>query len=468
MKSGTLWALAGGISLIMAACAPPEDDVRRLVQEELSSALAALPTVTPAPTATAQPTATAIVLPPTPTALVFPTPLPTPTPVVFPSTATPQPTATPMVLPPTPKPRPTPVPTAVPGTASGGIVESSSPVNTGGGDGGGPVLKINPASPLAGRDIRFTLEGLEPWQGVTVGFLDPRGAPVEWITEHEVNFTQANGEALTERSIFADGSGRVTWLRVATRDSEGIWGVILAFDEDTTVENYLVSQFQLAGTEREMVGIELRKYQGSISDIYYSNLVPATLAVDLQSHLKWVTEQILERQGIQTTTIPDIYLAGNRALFEEVAAATGTIVGFESGFYRRSGVRPGIYMRTDFLRTTILRLLTHEYAHLVLDEISLDRNLPSWLNEGTAQYLEYTVNLESERPDATRLRLYNDADIAKAAALSGTLLDLREMESQEIWNSQTDTDRISLQYAQAYMAVRYLNETTAPRPACRC
>ena len=119
----------------------------------------------------------------------------------------------------------------------------------------------------------------------------------------------------------------------------------------------------------------------------------ATLAVDLQAHLSWVADEIRERLGIQSTTIPDIYLAGNRTLFEEVAAAAGTIVGFEAGFYRKSGNRPGIYMRTDFLRTNILRLLNHEYVHLVLDEISLNLELPSWLNEGTARYFEYTLNL---------------------------------------------------------------------------
>jgi len=214
---------------------------------------------------------------------------------------------------------------------------------------------------------------------------------------------------------------------------------------ESTVENYSVSQFQLAGREPELVGIELRKYQGFVSDTYYSALVPATLAVDLQAHLIWVAEQIQERQGIQSTTIPDIYLAGNRTLFEEIAAATGTIVGFEAGFYRKSGNRPGIYMRTDFLRTNILRLLTHEYVHLVLDEISLDRELPSWLNEGTARFFEYTLNLESERPDATRLRLYRDADLVKSAAVDGTLIDLRELESLEIWNGQTDDDRVNLQ-----------------------
>jgi hypothetical protein len=330
---------------------------------------------------------------------------------------------------------------------------------------GRAILTINPAEPLAGRDIRFTLEGLEPWQGVNVGFLDPRGNPVPWITEHEINLVSQNGEPVTERMLFASGSGSVTWLRIATIDSEGVWGVSTSTDEDSTISSYSISQLQLEGPEPETVGVEMRKYQGSVSDTYFSTLVPATLAVDIQAHLKWVAGQIQELQGIQSTTVPDIYLVGNQTLFEEVASATGITVGFESGFYRPSGVRPGIYMRTDFLRTSILRLLTHEYVHLVLDEISSGRELPSWLNEGAARYFEYFLNLDAERPNAVLLYLYYDADLVKSAAQNGTLLDLRKLESQEVWQSQTDELRISLQYAQAYMAVRYLNETYGSRAA---
>jgi hypothetical protein len=152
-------------------------------------------------------------------------------------------------------------------------------------------------------------------------------------------------------------------------------------------------------------------------------------------------------------------------LFEQVAAATGTIVGFETGFYRKSGSRPGIYMRTDFFRTNILRLLTHEYVHLVLDGVSVGREIPAWLNEGTARYFEYTLNLEGERPDATRLRVYRDADKVRTAALDETIIDLRDLESLEIWNGQTDEAKIGLQYAEGYMAVRYLTETYGEKAA---
>jgi len=295
--------------------------------------------------------------------------------------------------------------------------------------------------------------------------LDPRGLPAEWIAAYEVKFSRDGGAPLTEMYMFADGSGTATWLRIGTLDSEGIWGVNLTIDGEQTVENYSVSQFQLSNQGTELVGIEMRKYQGSVSDTYYSALVPATLAVDLQAHLGWVAARFQELQGLQSATIPDIYLAGNQSLFEQVAAATGTIVGFETGFYRKSGSRPGIYMRTDFFRTNILRLLTHEYVHLVLDGVSVGREIPAWLNEGTARYFEYTLNLEGERPDATRLRVYRDADKVRTAALDETIIDLRDLESLEIWNGQTDDAKIGLQYAEGYMAVRYLTETYGEKAA---
>jgi hypothetical protein len=116
-------------------------------------------------------------------------------------------------------------------------------------------------------------------------------------------------------------------------------------------------------------------------------------------------------------------------------------------------------MRADFLRTEVQRLLTHEYVHLVLDEAAGSSSLPAWLNEGMARYYEYDLGLRGERPEATRTRLYRSADLARSAALSGVLLQLPSLESQAVWNSQTDDNRINLQYAESYMAVRFLRET---------
>ena len=324
---------------------------------------------------------------------------------------------------------------------------------------GDTLLTVEPGKPLAGRDITFTLDGLEPWTDVTVEFFDPLGEPAEWITEEEVNFARVDDVPVTTDTFYADDSGRVTWFRVATQDIEGVWSVELTIDGRETRVTYPVNQLQLPLQALETVGVDLHKYQGSVSDTFFSALVPATFAVDLQAHLGSVVEQLRERLGVQSTRIPDVYLLGNRSLFEQASEAIGIEVGFEAGYHYSGGPRPGIYMRADFLRTDVQHLLTHEYVHLVLDEVGNDRALPAWLNEGLAEYYEIELGLGGEKPTATRVVFFNNVDRARGAALDGTFVPLPSLESQATWNSQTDDGRISLQYAEAHMAVRFLMET---------
>jgi hypothetical protein len=115
-------------------------------------------------------------------------------------------------------------------------------------------------------------------------------------------------------------------------------------------------------------------------------------------------------------------------------------------------------MRTDAYHTELLRTLTHEYVHLVLDELANGRPLPAWITEGMARFYEYELGLAGGRADATRLRLYPDADRATAAARSGAFVPLTALESQADWNSQRENSRIDLQYSEAYMALRFMSE----------
>ena len=83
-----------------AATGPSEADVQQIVDARVATAIAEVPTVTPAPiTATATPvtfpnTPTPVTFPNTPTPAPTATPQPTPTRIRFPSTATPQPLST--------------------------------------------------------------------------------------------------------------------------------------------------------------------------------------------------------------------------------------------------------------------------------------------------------------------------------------------------------------------------------------
>ena len=459
LRKGLTLALGLGAFLVVLGCSNPSQavsdaDIRRIADEAVASDAALVPTVTP------QPTATPITIPFTPTPISlppFPTPLPTPTPITFPPTATPQPTATPIVFPPTATPLPTPTrtPTPPPALITVGQQVSGSTVSQVDGD---ITLEVNPENPLAGRDISFSLKGLKPWQIVAVEFIGPLGMAVDWISERELNFTNADGSPYTENTLYADGTGAIDWNRIATNDIEGEWSMRLGINGRTTTVSYSISQLQLA-VGLETVGVELRSYQGVATNTFYSALVPSTLAVDLQGHLTWVMDQLDQRLNLQSDQIPDIYLLGNRNIFEQVGRAIGAQVGAEPGFFRTGGTHPGIYIRTDFLRASIQRTLNHEYVHLILREEAPNRAIPAWLNEGTAEYYEHELALEGLRPDATKLLLYDAIDSVVEAANSGTLMPLTILENQGDWNARAGTPQGSLQYPQAHMVVRYLTET---------
>ena len=314
-------------------------------------------------------------------------------------------------------------------------------------------LTVDPGKPIAGRDVRFTLEGVEPWTRIEVEFIDPRNQPAEWVTDDEIHFSRDNGQPVTRQVMFADESGSVAWQRIGTKDVEGVWTVRLDVGGRASSVTYPVSQLQLPFQNVETVGLEMRRYQGLLSDTYQPSLVPTSLAIDLQAHLRWVVGRLQETLGLHSRRLPDIYLLGDQRNLETVSEAIGREVGFEYGIYRSSGERPGIFMQTDSYRTGVQRVLTHEYVHLLVDELANERSVPAWLNEGLAQYLESKLGLESERPDVTRRITYGKRDMVRDASASGAGLALPSLESQEVWNAQTDRNMIDLQYATALMAV---------------
>ena len=277
-------------------------------------------------------------------------------------------------------------------------------------------LIIEPGQPLAGRDIAFTLQGLDAWQPVTIEFVDPNGKPAEWARWDEAHFPRTDGLPVTELTLHADSEGMARWSRVATLDSEGIWSLrINSYDRTDTV-SYPLTQLQQPAAELVSNGVDFRMVQGLVSDSYASALVPAALALDLQSHLAWVATRLSEGYGLQSSVIPDIYLTGNRGILEQASRAIGVVLGFEDGYFISRGDRPAIYMRTDSWRTSVERLLTHEYVHLTLSKLEGNTPLPTWLEEGLAVYIEHELGLLSTEPDIARRSLYSSAITAVDAA----------------------------------------------------
>ena len=289
--------------------------------------------------------------------------------------------------------------------------------------------------------------------------LRPIREPAEWVTEYESYLTDANDNPVTERRLYADAQGRASWRRVGTRDRPGAWTVRVTQEDTATTLTYPVNQLTLTPIGSKTLGLEFRLYQGPRSNTYYTGDVPGALTVDLQDHLKLVTDSLRRLSGLQSDQTPTIYLVADLELLKQVSESAGSTLGFADGYYRIAGEDSGIYMHTDSLLTGIQRLLTHEYVHLALSETVGPVDLPSWLNEGTATYYEYLINVSGKRANATKHPLYRSAGIAKNAARSGNLLALTNLEDQDAWNSQTEEDRIDLQYAQSHMAVRYLAET---------
>ena len=327
------------------------------------------------------------------------------------------------------------------------------------------VLTIDPGEPLAGRDVAFRLEGLDPWARVSVEFIDPRGQPAEWVTDNELHYSPQNGQPVTALTLFADDSGSLVWNRIASNDVEGIWSVRIDGNGDDFAVTYPVGQLQLAMTEVEAAGLEMRRYQGLISDTYSASLVPTSLAVDSQAHLAWVVDRLYREYGLRSAAIPDIHLVGDQANWEIMARSLGLDSGHLDGWYSPSGSRPGIYMRTDSFRTKIQQVLTHEYVHLVVDSLAGEAEVPAWLNEGLATFVAYSFGLDGQRPHVTRRLTYRSANQVKTASSLAVGLGLKRLESQNNWNDRTDETLVGLQYATAYMVVKFISEefdTQAP------
>lgn len=323
---------------------------------------------------------------------------------------------------------------------------------------GSVSLQLSPSTPFAGQDVDFTLQGLQPWQQVTVSLLQPSGVPADWISESEAYVNDSRGMRSTRETLYPDESGKVKWTRIGAKDGEGTWNVQLSLNGATHTVPYQVSQLQLSTERVQRFGLDLRRYQGLSSDVYFSSGVPSALVLDLQAHLYTVRAALARRLVLQSRTIPDLYLFADQTLFAAAGRAIGITVTWEDGFLTTRRPFPGIYLKTDALGTALRSGLTHEYVHLLLEEKAPILDWPAWVNEGAARYFEYDPGIHSQSYAAIRPRLYTGIDQTKQAAAAGTLFSFAALESQRDWNRQPDAERATLQYAESYVAMRFLVE----------
>ena len=332
------------------------------------------------------------------------------------------------------------------------------------------LLTTTPSHPIAGRPVTFAIE-TQPYQTVEVTILDPSGEEAAWIyPEDRVKYK--DGETITTRTFGADACGRVEWTRRGFLDYEGEWAVKTtvspgALNESTHTLQYTLEALESEPPERVHMWTKLNRYQGPGSDAYYSDFVPMALATDLQAQLSHTADFLEERLGARAEELQDVFLMGNRELFEQVERYMGFEPGWEAGFYSKPCLecyqhRPGIYIQADAHDTesALHRTLAHEYAHSLAEDLSGQKGevLPRWVNEGLAGWSEYEVGIAGDRPVSAYRSMFRKADLVREGALSGDLFDLSSLESGLAWASR-EGDEVTLQYAQSYMAMRYLIET---------
>lgn len=175
--------------------------------------------------------------------------------------------------------------------------------------------------------------------------------------------------------------------------------------------------------------------------------------------------QRADYEGRIVAALDEAYEAARRVLGQARQAPVDVVLYTREEFAahfsdRTAGKAAGLYFGDSIRINDAAELtpqaratLVHEYIHAVIDELARgqDSRLPTWLNEGLAEYVEWRY-LGSDRPP------YALAVALQAAAKSGTLPELAQMDR----GSLIDDDQPALRYAESAMAVKLLLANGGP------
>ncbi len=322
------------------------------------------------------------------------------------------------------------------------------------GIGDGVSLTMTPGTPFAGTNVSFEMTGLNSGEWVEVTFVDPEGQEAGWVTDEDAR------ASWTTQPFRADDHGTVGWVRYGAQDQPGDWSVSIQSGGSASMVKYKTTPFRLPlMSVCTVLGVRLVNCHSEQAEILFSDSVHFAMTVDMHRQLERAVGLLEERLGVRSSEVPVIHLVGSKNELDTVNRATGGEPRWEAGFFRSWGDNPGIYAHTDKPLTDVYNMLTHEYVHFLIYEISGGEVLPAWLNEGLAEYYAFEVGLLGERPQATVWRMLRSADQAREAAEAGNLFPLSELESQRDWNSRNGGERVSLQYSHSHMLVRYITES---------
>jgi hypothetical protein len=200
----------------------------------------------------------------------------------------------------------------------------------------------------------------------------------------------------------------------------------------------------------------LRRTTGS-TDFYAESTVSRFAAGAINTQINSDIASIQRDYGRAFAARPEVYLLATDASY---ATAQTQILGLSPTFVSSRSIADnvesaGVYYQKrvamDLARignSVPFTTARHELTHMMIDEITGDAPVPSWLNEGSARLAEFTI------PGATWWRTV-EAHRAVSMAVNGRALSTAELTSQGTWNAREGLLG-RYQYAEASQIVQLL------------
>ena len=128
-----------------------------------------------------------------------------------------------------------------------------------------------------------------------------------WVTAEDVNVVGFDGSEATAIRMFPTTSGELEWSRYDALDLAGDWSVSIDVFDQVASTDYTLKDLELNDVITVSRGTILTEHPVPGFIIYYSDLVPSSLVVDLQEHL--IDTRLLLEELLQTeiAKVPDIW-----------------------------------------------------------------------------------------------------------------------------------------------------------------
>ena len=169
------------------------------------------------------------------------------------------------------------------------------------------------------------------------------------------------------------------------------------------------------------------------------------------------TKDMLRREfTIEDPPLPEIYvlLPEQFQHFVEGGKFTNPVflAGLSSHIFRDGEVSEAkVYVNSR--GQELLRNVAHEMTHPATP------SLPTWLSEGTAEYIAARVQMETD-PDQARFRVLDSRGRVRRALQSGDLMDLQELQDFP-WKEAEQLRQLELAYAESWQLVEYMVQATS-------